>query len=530
MYKLLIVDDEILSRFAIHTFICQNFENIQVTGECENGLEAVAEVEENEPDFIIMDIKMPGMSGIEASEEILKKHPNICIVIMTAYDRFDYIQRAMEIGIQAYILKPLNEMEVINKLECLIQRKKRAEQQQSNNFRNTQLVSKAFPILERELVSLYLNDTMSLDEIKKYEEILNIKKERGFFVLVLAKQISGEPLGDYLKQQINEVLSKRLSFLATGLLGKFQLDILPIFIYDTGKNNESHLKQEKSILAIELIKLLKTKLQLNVSVAVGKAYQNTADYQKSYLEAFSIIYQVKENTYEFYQDRHSFSKEAAYPFHEEYEVIEALKAKKVSEAKDKYRKLFIPALFFHDIPMVLLKEYAIQFIVSVKRILYSQCQEIETMESLGFLQKIEYIHTKEELQNHLEKAFQMLCNVLEQQTVTKNYAVLKKINAYLQNTPLPEISLEGLADYLGLSLYYVSKIFKDEYKESFVDYVIKKRIAYSKKLLEKRVFSVREVAEQVGYHDQNYFCRIFKKSTGFTPKEYQKNVTTIKKS
>lgn len=529
MYKLLIVDDEILSRFAIHTFIFQNFENIQVTGECENGLDAIAAVEKNEPDFIIMDNKMPGMSGIEASGEILKKHPDVCIVIMTAYDRFDYIQQAMEIGIQAYILKPLNEMEVINKLENLMQRKKRAQQQQSNNFRNTQLVSQAFPVLERELVSLYLNETTDQDEIKKYEEILNIEKEGGFFILVLARQASGKPLSNYLKQEINEVISKRLSFLAMGLVGKFQLDILPVFIYDTGKYNENYLEQEKSILAAELIKHLKTKLQLNVSIAVGKIYRKREEYQKSYLEAFSIIYQIKDNTYEFYQNGSVFPKEAVYPIHEEYEVLEALKAKNVSEAKEKYRKLFIPALFFYDIPLMMLKEYAIQFIVSVKRILYNQYQEMEMMESLGFLQRMEHIHTKEELQSHLETAFQMLCSVLEQQTAIKNYAVLKKINAYLKNTPLPDISLEGLADYLGLSLYYVSKIFKDEYKESFVDYVIKKRIAYSKKLLEKRVFSVREVAEQVGYHDQNYFCRIFKKSTGFTPKEYQKNVATIKK-
>ena len=131
------------------------------------------------------------------------------------------------------------------------------------------------------------------------------------------------------------------------------------------------------------------------------------------------------------------------------------------------------------------------------------------------------------MQEYLHQTLFSFLHLIQEQTQNKNFALVKKINTYLQNEPIESVSLEGLASYLKMTPHYVSKLFKDEYNANFVDHITNKKISYAKILLQKGTLSIKEVSERSGYSDQNYFCRIFKKNTGLTPKEYQKyeNIT-----
>ncbi len=86
------------------------------------------------PDLTFMDIKMPGQTGIEASEQILDELPGLHIIILTAYDHFSYIQKALEIGVEGYLLKPISKdivvrkiTEIIKRIELLDAKKKKPE-------------------------------------------------------------------------------------------------------------------------------------------------------------------------------------------------------------------------------------------------------------------------------------------------------------------------------------------------------------------------------------------------------------------
>ena len=121
MFKLVIIDDEYLSRYAIKMMILRNFDNIEITGEAENGRAAVDLCRVYTPDIVIMDIKMPGMNGLESSKIILSENPDTFIFIFTAYDNFSFAQQAIDIGIKGYILKPVNKDDVLNKLNKAIE-------------------------------------------------------------------------------------------------------------------------------------------------------------------------------------------------------------------------------------------------------------------------------------------------------------------------------------------------------------------------------------------------------------------------
>ncbi|AZV56186.1 response regulator [Clostridium sp. AWRP] len=107
MYKLMIVDDEPLERRSLRILLQREFFNIDIKGDSKNGEEAILNAKINKPDIILMDIKMPEKTGLDAQKEIISFLPNTKTIIITAYGEFDYAQTAIKYGVIDYLLKPV---------------------------------------------------------------------------------------------------------------------------------------------------------------------------------------------------------------------------------------------------------------------------------------------------------------------------------------------------------------------------------------------------------------------------------------
>ena len=102
--RVLLADDHTLFRRGIRT-ILEQMDGIEVAGEAANGQEAVARAHELVPDAILMDIKMPVISGIEATQQILKENPHIGVILVTMFDDPESVFSAMRAGARRYVLK-----------------------------------------------------------------------------------------------------------------------------------------------------------------------------------------------------------------------------------------------------------------------------------------------------------------------------------------------------------------------------------------------------------------------------------------
>ncbi|HCI51893.1 MAG TPA: response regulator [Gallionella sp.] len=112
---MLIVDDSRLSRLMIRTFILAKRPQWLII-EATSGDEALQIVERDLPDFISMDINMPGMLGTDAAEQILDKHPEIRIAIFSANIQETQQTRAIELGAR-FVSKPVTEKTVLQALD-----------------------------------------------------------------------------------------------------------------------------------------------------------------------------------------------------------------------------------------------------------------------------------------------------------------------------------------------------------------------------------------------------------------------------
>src|SRR5690606_5701846 len=86
-----------------------------------NGISAIETTRIFEPDLILMDIKMPGMSGLEAIERIREEFPNMKFIMVTAYDTFEYARTALKLGVRDYLLKPSRAGEIIEVVDRVIE-------------------------------------------------------------------------------------------------------------------------------------------------------------------------------------------------------------------------------------------------------------------------------------------------------------------------------------------------------------------------------------------------------------------------
>ncbi|MEA2385989.1 MAG: hypothetical protein QOJ22_163, partial [Thermoleophilaceae bacterium] len=112
MIRVLIADDQTLVRDGFR-MILDAQDDIEVVGEAADGLEAVAQSRELRPDIVLMDIRMPGRDGLEATRELLRESPETHVLILTTFDLNEYVYEAMKAGASGFLLKDVPRSQLI---------------------------------------------------------------------------------------------------------------------------------------------------------------------------------------------------------------------------------------------------------------------------------------------------------------------------------------------------------------------------------------------------------------------------------
>lgn len=115
MSKIIICDDETIIRKGQHKLLAQHFSNTEIY-EAKNGQELVDLTIKHHPDLVITDIRMPIIDGLEAIRQIRELKMDTNFIIISGYDLFDYAKKAIEYGVEAYLLKPYDNDEFIQRV------------------------------------------------------------------------------------------------------------------------------------------------------------------------------------------------------------------------------------------------------------------------------------------------------------------------------------------------------------------------------------------------------------------------------
>ena len=118
MIKVLIADDQELIRESLKIVLGAN-EDMEVTGIAENGEQVLSEIKKEKPNVILMDIRMPGIDGVECTRLVKEKYPDIYIIVLTTFDDDEYIFGALKYGASGYLLKGISLDELVKSIRLV---------------------------------------------------------------------------------------------------------------------------------------------------------------------------------------------------------------------------------------------------------------------------------------------------------------------------------------------------------------------------------------------------------------------------
>nr|WP_228099201.1 response regulator transcription factor [Granulicatella sp. 19428wC4_WM01] len=119
----MIVDDEYMILEGMKCFLDYQSLHVEIVHTAENAESALQYIKENHVDIIITDVTMPGMSGLEMIQEIYQKKLTIECIVMSGYQEFDYVKKAMSLGVKNYLVKPINKEELEQTIRRIVQSK-----------------------------------------------------------------------------------------------------------------------------------------------------------------------------------------------------------------------------------------------------------------------------------------------------------------------------------------------------------------------------------------------------------------------
>lgn len=200
--KILVADDEATVRLFIQTVIHKEQLPVAAFAEASNGAEAIRLAGEMRPDLIFLDIRMPGLDGLQAARTILAGDPDATIVIVSAYDEFEYARSAFRAGVSDYLLKPIKPDDVIGIIT------KTAQACGPEHEQGPAQPAKVPPLVKGvvDYVAANLDKPIRLGDIAKGVFVSPSHLSRTF------KQLTGQSIVDYMQEQR---LNKAAELLAT---------------------------------------------------------------------------------------------------------------------------------------------------------------------------------------------------------------------------------------------------------------------------------------------------------------------------
>lgn len=519
MIKVIIVDDEYLLREGLKNTIPWERYGMEVVGMAENGEDGLALAEEYQPDFIVTDICMPFMNGLEMAGRILRDHPDTSFVVLTSYDEFEYARKALQLGAADYLLKPVN-LEDFKKLLEKAQQKYLKLQQRHNSVGTA--ISGV--VHGRELASHLQASLEQAGMPSRQTYCCLMFKLLGFG---LAQNVlSANELREMLAQfgeLLTECCGQQLLLEGQEEEGRYLVVLSadsPEHVCRMAEQLCRNVRQKERIrdeypLLCAISDPMTGEEQLATAYWQCKQIVQTSFlYNDTQFIQYSDMNHRKEQTEDISGSVDAFT-DALRSF--DMRIIQ----KKLEEISKGIRASGQNSLLYGHV-----------FVASTFSSILKTAQEVG-VEMEDFFQELrgEYynILLMDNLSAQIQKIGELagrLCQIIKTNKKSPHISMIQKAKNYVENNYTDStLTLRRVSEEVHMSPSYFSIVFKQTVGKSFISYLTDLRMEQAAHLLQNTSQKVYEIGYAVGYENPTYFSTLFKRNFGVGPAEYRQRLT-----
>ncbi|WP_284646469.1 response regulator [Paenibacillus silviterrae] len=522
--KVILVDDEKGILDGLRVLIKRYIPACKVVGVAFNGLEGVKIIQEQKPDIVITDIRMPQADGLEMIRMLKEAGCQAKFILLSGYADFEYARRGMQLGVQFYINKPVEEEELCDCIHQVIEAIKgeQAKLQEVEDLKQ-EVHNRLQEISLRDIIDVGSENTAYVEELL---QMASIPIKGNHFVCALLefgntveslKEFALEPVFRQIDQALGQY-RKVYRFRYSGA----QIAVIAAHSGD--------IAYKKLIGSIQRLKQsLYRELKLSMTVGIGTVHKRAAGISRSFEEArYALSHKVIKGVdvvipypeiMSLPGTSHSISEDMVTRLEAGLDNMDE------AECVNIIREIFRQMEAERGMSPV---DHQLQclniLLLSVRKMSFLQLQQNNFLgRNILSLEGISRIRTLDDLKQWMVGVIKGIITFKLANNIPKKKDIIAEIKEYVKEHYNKQISLAELSDRFFINPYYLSQLFKQKTGDTYLNFLAQIRINKSKELLEKTDLKVYEICQMVGYSDTQHFARLFEKLVGYKPSEYRKN-------
>ncbi|XEC93051.1 response regulator [Paenibacillus tarimensis] len=514
MYNVWIVDDEPFILEGLYSILDWTELNLRVAGHAESGREAIEKIGGAAVDILITDINMPEMNGLELIRTLKENNPELKCIILSGYNDFEYVKEGMLLGIENYLLKPINTEELKQTLVTTVEK--------LNRSYNQKLPLDHIEMLRDNILYRWCMSRISREEWKLRSEYLGLKLD--------APNVTAVIITPEAESDIGEAVSIRK--LAEDFMNRQSLPFLCCQDLDNdtvllvGSGNDPEYDQERMESTMQSLYLqLSERSGKRICISIGSQEPGLDYAADSYRNAllvqdYALLF-PDDPVLTFAKVNHTVSEErktVPIQFETYADCLQAQQyeslARQIDEDFDAFSRM-------EGVTPLQLRITASEILIQMKKSLKNAVLFNDSI-SDAYLKAMSEIHRAATLDKLKSLVKSIAKEMIETLSGDQTSPVIKQVLNYINTSYAEDFSLKTLGQAYRIHPVYLGQLFQKEMNQSFSDYVNSFRIEKAKQLIRQTPMKVPEIANAVGYWDTAYFYKQFKKYTGTSPASYKR--------
>ncbi len=516
MYTIMVVDEQKRMLNIYKKMIRWEDYNFEIISFSDSQTQALSYYREYKHDLVILDLKLKTGSGLSLIHG-LKAINSDCQIIVCSYENnYELIRAAWLSGVQDFIKKDsLKGTLLIENIERLVNfRSKHALSNQNDQF--YELEKLLGLIRDEQLVNLDKFNTLLENEhiIKKHDKyhILYFRIDNAKKFFIENPEINRNILGVNLRQIFNTVNNEYnyqivFSKKHSGII--IIKDISETLIYNIALSFIDHVQEE---------------LNIHMSIIVSKLCEGYEYFYDAYLKCINSLerkFYLGDCSLIFLSDQVEFSFLDYKSITFKEDILKCFMLEEYDDLTNINLKYY-QYMCEHLIVPSDVVYYCSLIINSIERYIRKKSGTISKQVLVDILCDFSKLETIMDVMGEFNKVLNNLVLLIQTSSQQKHQKLIFNANTYIENHMSEKIKVDDFAKTIGMTSTHISRIFKQETGESLLPYINKQKMLYARHLMKDSQLKIKEIAEAVGFEDQLYFNKVFKKYYNCTPRDFRK--------